>query len=182
MKTKVMLAALLALALVPVAIAADDPASDESKVAAKELEVQETMLQKGGAAAAGVRVRMDGSTAILTGTVRTQAALELADEVALSVEGVKKVDNRLKLESGKPGRTAEQEMEDSWLEAKVKRHLYSDIGTRARHLEIEVVDGVVSVRGELDSAVRHDLAVASVRQTEGVKKLVDLIKVTEGKH
>src|SRR5688572_29743618 len=68
---------------------------DDKALAEKELEVRDKLLEKGGAPAAAVRVRMDGTTAILTGKVKTQAGLELAKEIALSVEGVKKVDNRL---------------------------------------------------------------------------------------
>jgi osmotically-inducible protein OsmY len=90
---------------------------------------------------------------------------------------VKKVDNRLKLVTTEPARTVEAETEDSWLEAKVKRRLISDIGSQARKLEVEVVDGVVSVRGELDGVERKNLAVACIQKTDGVKKFIDLIKV-----
>jgi hyperosmotically inducible periplasmic protein len=150
---------------------------DDKALAEKELEVRDKLLEKGGAPAAAVRVRMDGTTAILTGKVKTQAGLELAKEIALSVEGVKKVDNRLQLTTVGTTRTGEAELADGWLESKVKRHLYSDIGTHARKLEVEAVDGVVSVRGEVDNAARRDLAVASIQKTEGVKKFVNLIDV-----
>ena len=179
MNRKAVLAAVMALALVRVA-AADD--AEETKLATKEVEVQETLLQKGGTQAAEIRVRMDGSTAILTGTVRTHAALELSTEIALSVPGVKKVDNRLKLVTTEPSRTVAAETEDSWLETKVKRRLISDIGSQARHLEVEVVDHVVSVRGELDSVERKGLAVSCIQKTDGVTKFIDLIRVQGEKH
>jgi len=179
MNRRAVLAAVMALSLVSVALADD---ADETKIATTEVDVQEKLLEKGGTAAAGIRVTMDGKTAILTGTVRTHAAYELSTEVALSVPGVKKVDNRLKLVTTEPTRTAEEEMEDSWLEAKVKRRLISDIGSQARKLEVEVVDNVVSVRGELDSVERKGLAVACIQKTDGVKKFIDLISVKGEKH
>jgi osmotically-inducible protein OsmY len=174
MSRRAVLAAVMALSLVRVA-AADD--ADEVKLATTEVEVKETLLKKGGAAAAGIRVTMDGKTAILTGTVHTHAAYELSTEVALSVPGVKKVDNRLKLVTTEPTRTAAAETEDSWLEAKVKRRLISDIGSQARHLEVEVVDNVVSVRGELDSVERKASRSPASRRPTAVKKFIDLIKV-----
>ena len=179
MSRKALLAAVMALSLVGVAVA-DEAA--ETKLATTEVDVKETLIKKGGAAAAGIRVTMDGKTAILTGVVHTHAAYELSTEVALSVPGVKKVDNRLKLVTTEPTRTAAEETEDSWLEAKVKRRLISDIGSQARHLEVEVVDNVVSVRGELDSAARKGLAVDCIQKTDGVKKFIDLISVKDEKH
>jgi hyperosmotically inducible protein len=150
----------------------------------KEIEIQDALLEKGGAGAVGIRVTVDGNKAILTGEVGTRAAQELAEEVALSVQGIKSVDNRLKLATPpagtgpeKAGRNMEQELADAKLESKVKRHLYSEIGRRARQVEVEATDGVVSLRGELPDASRKQIALQTVGKTNGVKKVIDLLRV-----
>ena len=165
-------------------LAAVEPINAEEQLLVKEAEVTEKLLEKIGEAALEIRVRMDGETAILTGTVPTRAALELVDEVALSVEGVRKVNNRLKLDP-KPGGSAaakadrkmDQEVADAVLESRVKRHLFYEIGGRAKDLEVEAVDGVVSLRGKLDTEERRDLAIRTAEKTDGVTKVVDLIDI-----
>lgn len=169
---------------VPARVAPVVPITAEEWLLVREAEVTEKLLEKIGEAALEIRVRMDGETAILTGNVPTRAALELADEVALSVEGVKKVSNRLKLEprpggsaASKVDRKMDQEVADAVLEYRVKRHLFYEIGGRAKDLEVEAVDGVVSLRGKLDTANRRDLALRAAEKTDGVKQVVDLIEV-----
>jgi osmotically-inducible protein OsmY len=174
----------LVVGTAPVPLAAVEPINAEEQLLVKEAEVTEKLLEKLGEAALEIRVRMDGETAILTGDVPTRAALELVDEVALSVEGVRKVNNRLKL-APKPGGSAvkkadrkmDQEVADAVLESRVKRHLFYEIGGRAKDLEVEAVDGMVSLRGKLDTAERRDLALRATEKTVGVKSVVDLIEV-----
>ena len=177
----------LALLIVAYAGAMVAPASglaadtERDPVLAKELEVQDLLLEKAGKAALGVKVRVDGSTAILTGEVPNRAAQELIEEVALSVPGIKKVDNRVKLsaagEAALEGTKAEREFDDARLETKVKRALEDEIGKRARDVEVEAVDGVVSLRGKLSDAARKQIALDAVGHVKGVKKVVDLITV-----
>ena len=145
--------------------------------ASKELEIQNLLLEKIGEDAAGIRVTVDRTTAILTGTVPTRSAQELAEEVAFSVDGIKKIDNRVKVNPSSPGRTIDQETADAGLETKVKRHLYSELGKRARKIEVEAVDGVVSLRGTLPDESRKKIALDTAGKTEGVQRVIDLIKV-----
>jgi osmotically-inducible protein OsmY len=156
-------------------------ASHSDPTLAKEIEIRNLMLEKGHEAALGIRVRVDGSTAILTGTVPTRAAQELAEEVAKSVDGIKKVDNRLQIKPASggppPTHTVEQEMADAHLEMKVKRQLNGEIGKYAKQIEVEATDGVVSLRGTVPDANRKQLALDTAGKTEGVKRVIDLIKI-----
>lgn len=173
----------LALALVATAAraVAEEPKENEQDATyAKELEIRDLLLEKGGQSAVGIRVTVDRAKAILTGEVPTRAAQELAEEVALSVDGIKSVNNRLQIKpppGGTASQTAEEEIADALLESKVKRHLYSELGKRARQLEVEAVDGVVSLRGTLPDEARKKIALDAVGKTKGVVRVVDLIKV-----
>ena len=174
--------ALFVLAVLPAA-GQEMKASEQDANYAKELEIRELLFEKGGQNALGIQVAVDRGKAILIGEVQTRAGQELAEEVALSVEGIKSVDNRLRLKNAPPGdgatkagRTLEQETADAYLESKVKRHLYAEIGKRSKDLEVEAVDGVVSLRGTLPDAARKQIALDAATKTKGVKKVVDLIK------
>ncbi len=146
----------------------------------KELEVRDALLEKGGEAALGIRVTVDGHKAILTGDVPTRAAQELAEQVALSVEGIKSVNNRLKIKAGAENLAGDKlllEMADAKLESTVKHRLHDEIGKNAKKIEVEATDGVVSLRGALPDASRKELALATATKTPGVKRVIDLIKV-----
>lgn len=169
----------LALVLAPARNAAQEQQSQKDKDYAKEVEIEELLLEKGGDAALGIKVTVDRTTAILVGEVPTRAAQELAEEVARSVEGIKSVDNRLQVPAGKDKNDAGEETADAYLESRVKRNLYSEIGKRARQIEVEAVDGVVSLRGTVPDESRKKIALDAAAKTKGVKRVVDLIKVQE---
>ncbi len=177
------LVVILGVGAARVAAQAAKPTEQDANYA-KELEIRELLFEKGGDRALGIQVTVDRAKAILTGEVPTRAAQELAEEVALSVDGIKSVDNRLRVSpppgggaAEKAGRTMEEETADAYLESKVKRHLYNEIGKRAKDLEVEAVDGVVSLRGTLPDASRKKIALDAATKTKGVTRVIDLIKV-----
>lgn len=179
----VAMVALAALALAGGAFAQEDAAT-KALITAEN--VKALLLEKGGVKAVPIVVTMDGTTAILTGDVATKAVQELASEVALAVDGVKKVDNRLKLvgeksfgkmSSEEAAKENERELADARLESSGKIALYKAIGTSASKLEIEAADGVVSVRGTVPDVERKKVALDTIGKMKDVKKVVDLIKV-----
>ena len=175
------LALALALAATAARAVSEEPKGGEQDATyAKELEIRDLLLEKGGQSAVGIRVTVDRTKAILTGDVPTRAAQELAEEVALSVDGIKSVNNRLQIKppaGGTASETAEDEMADALLESKVKKSLYNEIGKRARQVEVEAVDGVVSLRGKLPDDARKKIALDAAGKTKGVVRVIDLIKV-----
>jgi len=159
---------------------APKPPATASHVTVKDQELQALLLEKGGEAARGIRVTIDGKTAILTGDVPTRAAQEIAEEVALSVDGIKSVDNRLKIVGEKdPRDKLTREAADARLESTVKRRLRAEIGKRAGQIEVEAVDDIISLRGTVPDANRKQLALDTARKTKGVREVIDLIKVAQ---
>jgi osmotically-inducible protein OsmY len=51
----------------------------------------------------GIHVETNNGVAVLTGTVNSQADADRAQQIASSIDGVKSVDNRLKVKSSKVG-------------------------------------------------------------------------------
>ena len=176
--------ALLTLTLATGAAHAAAPPQKESAqdtAYAKELEIRDLLLEKGGQSALGIRVTVDGAKAILTGEVPGRPAQELAEEVALSVDGIKSVDNRLRIKPASGAAPAPhsmtEELADAQLEARVKRQIHGEIGKWSKQLGVEAVDGVVSLRGTLPDANRKQLALETAGKTKGVRKVIDLIKI-----
>jgi hyperosmotically inducible periplasmic protein len=186
MKIQGVAAVLLAFALVLTAGAARVAAQEKKESAqdaayAKELEIRDLLLEKGGQSALGIRVTVDGTKAILTGEVPGRPAQELAEEVVRSVDGIKSVDNRLRIKppsgAAPEPHSMTQELADAQLEARVKRQIHGEIGKWSKQIGVEAVDGVVSLRGTLPDASRKQLALDTAGKTKGVRKVIDLIKI-----
>ena len=147
---------------------------------ARESEIQRLLVEKLGQGAEGIRVTVDRSKAILTGDVPVRATQELAEEVVLSVDGMHSVDNQVRVTPSADGSIQprlEREAADAELESRVKKQLYSEIGSRARRIEVEAVDGIVSLRGKVPDDAREKIALDTAAQTKGVTQVIDLIRV-----
>jgi osmotically-inducible protein OsmY len=154
--------------------------------AALRNDVHLALLDKFGSEALGIAVKVDGDRALLSGEVPSRSTQELAEEVALSVRGIRRVENLLTVDTGESslatpaGRAvdkADAEVRDAALELRVGQRLLSEIGRYALDLEVEVTDGVVSLRGKLPDEERRRLALRAAEQTPGVQKIINLLQV-----
>ncbi|HKC25330.1 MAG TPA: BON domain-containing protein [Thermoanaerobaculia bacterium] len=190
MKTKTILAAgLVALLSVPLAAnanaqqngrraAREDVSDSQVQDAITETRVRSLLLEKLGDDAVPIAVRAAGSTVLLSGVVHKRATAELAKEVALSAEGVKDVKVEVKEASpDNPFKRAGKGMKDVGLESLVKNRILVHAGKNAFKVEVEVVDGVVSLRGTV-SPDAVDAVLRTARETKGVTKVVDLLQVS----
>ena len=69
---------------------------------------------------------------------------------------------------------------DAWIHTKITSKLIGDKDTPARKINIDVVDGVVTLRGEVNTPNAKDEADRIAKDTEGVKRVRNLLKVTAG--
>ncbi len=158
--------------------AADKPAAASTEVteALKGISVKSKLIDKLGADALGITVAVSGETATLAGEVMKSPSQGLAEEVALSVKGIKKVDNKVTVRNAEGAVAAsEASVKNVALEMKVKGILLTEIGVNALKIEVEAVDGVVSLRGKLDDPGSSKAAVRKTHAIKGVKKVVDLL-------
>ncbi len=152
--------------------------SPEVTDALNGLSVRAKLVDKLGLDALRISVTVLGERATLTGEVPKKATMEMAKEVALSVKGIKEVDNQVK-EAVPAGAAlhAKSELKDAALEIKVKTILLEEIGTNAISITVESTDGVVSLRGKLSSEDIAKAAAEKVKKIKGVKKVVNLLSV-----
>jgi osmotically-inducible protein OsmY len=154
--------------------------SAPDKQAAMEKKVMALCVEKLGDDAKTIRATVVGDKVTLTGEVATRAVAELAEEVALSVEGIKNVDDQISAKNAKgfgKGKV-QKEVNDAKLEVAVKKAIEKEVGEKfAKTIEVEVTGSWVSLRGTLPDASRKEFALKAVGKVEGVKKVVDLITV-----
>ena len=178
MKNLAAIAALSMASLLSTTLTAAGPKPVDREVseALKAVSVRTHLVEKLGVDALGIAVTVSDETATLSGHVAKAASKGLAEQVALSVDGIKKVENNV-TENVPPGAVAATEaaVKNASLELKVKSILLGDIGTHALKIEVEAVNGVVSLRGKLDSPEAARSAVRKVKAIKGVKKVVNLL-------
>lgn len=165
---------------VPSPLAAEErsatSASQEVRDALQAISVKSKLIEKLGVDALSISVSVSGDTATLTGHVEKKATQELAEEVARSVEGIRSVDDKLEEKVHSSAlKAAGSEVKDALLESKVKNVLISEIGANALKIEVEATDGVVSLRGRVNSAETARVAIRKAHSIKGVKRVVDLL-------
>lgn len=144
-----------------------------------EVALKAKLITKLGADGLHIHVAVQGSKVVLTGQVEKKESQELAKEVALSVEDVKDVDNRLTQSPATETsamKDVELEIKDGVLETKVKSALLTQVGENALKIEVEATNGVVSLRGTVPSAEISKTAVAKAKSVSGVSKVINLLK------
>lgn len=100
----------------------------------------------------------------MTGTVSEESHKGLAQETVKNLPGVKSVYNRLEVKGERPA-----ENSDLWLKAKVKAVLLFHQNVSAAKTEVDIQDGIVTLRGEADSEAQKELTTEYVKDVEGVK-------------
>jgi hyperosmotically inducible protein len=65
--------------------------------------------------------------------------------------------------------------------AKIKAKMALDDSIKARSIDVTTDDSVVTLSGVVESAAERDRALALARETEGVRNVVDRMKVTAGR-
>jgi hyperosmotically inducible periplasmic protein len=75
-------------------------------------------------------------------------------------------------------KTAQEALSDGSLTAKIKAKMALDDTVKALDLNIDTVDGVVTVTGKVRTSAERDRALALARETNGVKRVVDRTSVS----
>jgi hyperosmotically inducible periplasmic protein len=160
--------------------------ADELDDAVLGLRVRMRLLEHLHSDALGVSLAIDDGAVVLSGTVEEASSKSLAREVALSVDGVQDVSNRIRVVN--PERedqppvsravgVAERELADALLLTRLKLRLARELGARALDIDVDVRDGVVSLRGTLPDADSRRYAVATAASVDGVESVHDLLDV-----
>jgi len=77
--------------------------------------------------------------------------------------------------------TIGQSLDDAWIHTKIVAKLISDTQTPERKINVDVVDGAVTLRGQVDTAAAKAEAERLAKETDGVKKVLNQLKVVAAK-
>lgn len=116
-----------------------------------------------------VNVEVDKGVVQLSGFVKSEEQRREAANIANDIVGVKKVNNKLVVGSGK--RSMGQTVEDQYIETKVNAALMAEKDTDAGDIDVEVRNGVVQLSGFVSSAAEKKRATEVAAGIEGVTKV-----------
>ena len=77
--------------------------------------------------------------------------------------------------------TIGQSLDDAWVHTKIVAKLIGDTQTPERKINVDVVDGAVTLRGQVDTAEAKSEAERVAKETDGVKKVTNQLKVMPAK-
>ena len=71
-------------------------------------------------------------------------------------------------------------LDDAWIHTKIKAKLLDNPDTPSRKINIDVIDQVVTLHGKVETVAAKDEAERTARQTQGVKRVNNLLKIQAG--
>jgi osmotically-inducible protein OsmY len=77
--------------------------------------------------------------------------------------------------------TIGESLDDAWIHAKIVTKLIGDTQTPERKINVDVVEGAVTLRGNVDTAEAKAEAERVAKETDGVKKVTNQLKVMPAK-
>lgn len=109
----------------------------------------------------------------LTGVVDSEEERQRAVKITSGVEGVKKVVNNLRIEK----RTLGSYLSDKEITTKIKIKLIEDSELKALSIDVDTVNGVVTLTGVVESERQRIKALEHAKSISGVKKVIDNLQV-----
>ena len=131
-----------------------------------------------------INVDTDQGQVSLEGVVPTAIQKDLAGAIARSTEGVESVHNRLQVTQGKVDspeevdRTFSQAVLDATTTASVKMALAFGPGVTATEINVTTRWGSVTLEGTVGTRAEKELAGRIAGETDGVKQVVNELKVS----
>lgn len=136
-----------------------------------------------------IDVDVENGTVRLSGDVKEDSSIELAETIVGSIEEVREVNNDLVLaeteeaEASAVEKTMEelkQEVADAVIVAKVKTAMIDEVGRNAFSVDVKSVLGNVTLDGTVEEQATKELVLKAAESVDGVKKVIDLMDVSAG--
>ena len=138
-----------------------------------------------------IDVDTSGSGAVtLSGTVDSDADRAEAVRIARATEGVATVNDNLRVRPESvattgttketTGRAAAAAIDDSWITTKIQSKYFLDDDVRARNIDVDTRNGMVTLKGSVESEGERQQALSIARSTDGVTMVHDNLVVDRG--
>ena len=123
-----------------------------------------------------IKVNSVDGVVTLTGTVEQETHKALAKVTVEGLPGVTSVENKIELKGERP-----PENSDTWVMTKVKTTLLFHRSVSGFKTEVDVKDGIVTLKGEATSQAQKDLTTEYAKDVEGVKDVKNEMVVSTPK-
>ena len=129
-----------------------------------------------------ISVKVAQGVATLQGKVENSVDRDLAGQIALDTSGINSVDDQLAVDEtlaeqpGAPQKIAQQ-LTDATLTATIKSKLLWNSLTQALNINVQTVDGVVTLKGQAQTADAKQMAGDLATRTDGVYEVNNLISL-----
>lgn len=130
-----------------------------------------------------IDIQVTQSKALLMGIVSSDVQKDLAQQIALSVEGITEVDNRIKVSPDTKKSTSKQDetylsaIEDASITAHVKTRLLTEGEVPGLKINVDTQAGKVTLQGKVESEVVKDLAGKIAENTRKVQSVDNQLEV-----
>jgi osmotically-inducible protein OsmY len=121
-----------------------------------------------------IKTESKNGVVVLTGTVSETSHRSLAENTVEGLPGVKSVDNRITIKGETPA-----EHSDTWIGLKVRTVLLFHRNVSAGKTEVDVKDGVVTLKGHASSQAQRELTTEYARDIDNVKEVKNEMSITE---
>jgi hyperosmotically inducible periplasmic protein len=118
-----------------------------------------------------IRTESKEGVVTLTGTVHEESHKQLALETVSGLLGVISVSNQIEVKDSPP------EHSDTWLYLKVKSTLAYHSSVSGYNTQVELKQGVVTLKGEATSEAQKELTTEYAKDVEGVKEVKNEMNV-----
>jgi len=165
--------------------ATSESVSDQISDARREAQIWTTYATNPHLHAFDLKVEVKGGKAVLNGKVQSEAAKDLAEQIALGVDGVKQVDNRLLVDATyEPPKRASADrsfgdvVQDATVTASVKSKLLWNAHTDGLDIHVDTHRGQVTLTGTVATATEKDLAGRIAKNTNDVVGVTNQLSVS----
>ncbi len=133
-----------------------------------------------------IDIRVDNDVATLEGEVSSDIEKELAENIALGVEGIDSVDNKItvnakltKVAESAPSksRNFSQYVDDVTTTAAIKTELLASKNVKGLNINVDTLNNKVTLTGKVTSAEEKALAQAIAAKHDGVKGVINNLQV-----
>ena len=137
-----------------------------------------------GLSAFDIETRVNNGQVLLTGAVKNEAQKQLAEQIALSVKGIKAVDNQLTISAdaetrdASDGPTFADRIEDATLAAMLKTRLALNSEVKALKIDVDVENRTATLKGTVSSATEAELAEHIAKNTEGIRDVQNKLEIS----
>ena len=148
-----------------------------------------TLLFNGNLDSFDINTDVKNGNVVLTGKVENSVDKKLAEELVANIDGVTSVDNKLTVVSDKDmdGDMSDDmedtvdegtsELTDAKIATVIKTRLLMDTDISGFDIDVDVENGVVMLKGDVDSDAERDLAVEIAKNASDVKDVKSDLRV-----